>query len=62
MRGKNMSKIMEDFLKEERQEEKYSIHATLLECSYKKEEQIKELFNLVDKEMKLIKESCTVLG
>ena len=57
-----MSKNMEDFLKEERQEEKYRIVATLLECSYKKEEQIKELFNLVDKEMKLIKESCTVLG
>ena len=59
---KNMCKIMEDFAKEERLDEKIDLIAKLLESGKMTEEEIIELYNLTDKQMKAIKERVAVLA
>ena len=55
-----MSRIMEEFLKEEREEATIEISAKLLESGKLTEECIKELFKLTEKQMKAIKERVAV--
>lgn len=57
-----MSRIMEDFLKEEREDETIRLLAILLKSGSMSEENIKELFKLSKKQMQAIKERVTVLA
>ena len=57
-----MSRIMEDFLKEEREDETIKLLAILLKSGSMSEENIKELFKLSKKQMQAIKERVTVLA
>lgn len=57
-----MSRIMEDFLKEEREDETIRLLAILLKSGSMSEEKIKELFKLSKKQMQAIKERVTVLA
>ncbi len=63
---KHMCRIMEDFAKEERKEERnettIKMAAILLESGDMTEERIKELYKLSDKQMKEIKERVAVLA
>jgi len=63
---KHMCRIMEDFAKEERKEERnettIKMAAILLESGDMTEERIKELYKLSDKQMKEIKERVSVLA
>ena len=59
---KHMSRIMEDFLKEEREDETIRLLAILLKSGSMSEENIKELFKLSKKQMQAIKERVTVLA
>lgn len=53
---------MEDFLKEEREDETIRLLAILLKSGSMSEEKIKELFKLSKKQMQAIKERVTVLA
>ena len=57
-----MSRIMEDFLKEEREDETIKLLAILLKSGSMSEENIKELFKLSKKQMQAIKERVAVLA
>ncbi|MBQ1644486.1 MAG: hypothetical protein II103_08160 [Treponema sp.] len=61
-----MSRIMEEFLKEERKEERekttIEISAKLLESGKLTEEEIAEIFKLSARQMKAIKERVAVLA
>ena len=57
-----MCRIMEDFVKEERQEEKFETIAKLIELGKITEEEAIETFNLTAKQMKAIKERVAVLA
>ena len=57
-----MSRIMEDFLKEEREDETIRLLAILLKSGSMSEENIKELFKLSKKQMQAIKERVAVLA
>lgn len=57
-----MSRIMEEFLKEEREKTTIEISARLLESGDMTEERIKELFKLTEEQMKAIKEKVAVLA
>ncbi len=59
---KHMCRIMEDFVKEERQEEKFETIAKLIELGKITEEEAIETFNLTAKQMKAIKERVAVLA
>ncbi len=59
---KHMSRIMEEFLKEEREDETIRLLAILLKSGSMSEENIKELFKLSKKQMQAIKERVTVLA
>ena len=52
---------MEEFLKEEREEETIRIAAIALKSGYIKEEKLKEIFKFTKKQMKAIKEKVAVL-
>lgn len=56
-----MSRIMEEFLKEVREDETIRLLAILLKSGSMTEENIKKLFKLTKKQMKAIKERVAVL-
>ena len=61
-----MSRIMEEFAKEERKEavkeRDFELATKILENGKMSEERVKELFNLTDKQIKAIKEKVAVLA
>ena len=57
-----MSRIMEEFLKEVREDETIRLLAILLKSGSMSEEKIKKLFKLTKKQMKTIKERVAVLA
>lgn len=61
-----MSRIMEEFAKEERKEavkeRDFELATKILENGKMSEERVKELFNLTDKQIKAIKEKVSVLA
>ena len=60
-----MSRIMEEFAKEERKEakieERMNLAAKVLESGKMTEEEIVEMFKLTEKQLQIIKEKITVL-
>ena len=57
-----MSRIMEEFLKEVREDETIRLLAILLKSGSMSEENIKKLFKLTKKQIKAIKERVVVLA
>ena len=57
-----MSKIMEDFAREEREEAQIETAVKLLEQGDMSEARIKEFFNFTDEQMKLVKAQVAVLA
>ena len=59
---KHMCRIMEDFEKEAKIEERMNLATKVLESGKMTEEELVEMFNLTDKQMQAIKEKIAVLA